>query len=237
MALYVVATPIGNPDDLSPRAARILRESPVVIGEEWKELKALLRQVEAPAEQELYVLNEHSEKEDLDELIEVCKVKDAALVTDCGTPAFCDPGSDLVKACYENAIAVKSLPGPSSLACFISLCGVRLDQFVFRGFLPARGDDRDQAIVELKDERRPIILMDTPYRLKKLLEDLKTHLPQRELVLGLDLSTDSEMILRGSPGQVLKALKTEKAEFMLMLEGVGKASGGSTARKSRGRSR
>lgn len=228
MALYVIATPIGHPDDLSPRAAQYLRQAEVVIGEEWKELKALLRQVEAK-DQELYVLNEHSEKEDLKELLDVCRTKEVALVTDCGTPAFCDPGSDLVKACYQEGISVKSLPGPSSLACFISLCGVRLDQFVFRGFLPARGDDREQALRDLTEESRPIILMDTPYRLKKLLEDLKTHFPTRATVLGINLSMDSEIVLRGSASQILKNLKEDKAEFMLLLEGDGHPS--SLARK------
>ncbi len=221
MPLYVVATPIGNAGDLSPRAAETLKSAQVVIGEEWKELKRLLRQVEAPAGQQHFVLNEHSEKEDLLELVELCKEYEVALVSDCGTPAFCDPGSDLIKACYERDIRVRSLPGPSSLSCFISLCGQRLDQFVFRGFIPARGDEREQALKELKTEKRPILLMDTPYRLQKLLEDLKTHLPDRNIVLGLNLSMEDETILRGRPEAVMKKLKVEKAEFMLLIEGQG----------------
>lgn len=217
--LYVVATPIGHPDDLSPRARKILSSANAVIGEEWKELKQLLRLASATPK-ELYVLNEHSKKEDLQEFVELCRHKTVALVSDCGTPAFCDPGADLVKACQKENIKVHSIPGPSSLSTFISLCGVRLDQFLFRGFLPPRGDERIQALQELKSLNLAVVLMDTPYRLKRLLEDLKEHLGERRITLGLNLSMENEQILKGTAAQVLKILTVDKAEFMLLLDPV-----------------
>ncbi len=217
MSLYVVATPIGNPEDLSLRARRLLQEADLIIVEEAKEARRLLKSLDLPLKP-MKELNEHSRKEDLSELIEDCKNSNVALISDCGTPAFCDPGADLVKACRQNGVTVHSAPGPSSLMTFLSLLGERLDQFYFRGFLPAKTELRVEALREIKQKRQNTILMDTPYRMIKLLNELKDQLGDPQIILGIELSMENEAIYSGKVSKVLKELKSEKAEFVLLLK-------------------
>jgi 16S rRNA (cytidine1402-2'-O)-methyltransferase len=219
MALYVVATPIGNLEDVSRRALKILSECELVIGEESKEASKLLKFLGLPAKP-IEELNEHSRAKDLAELVEFCRHKTVALVSDCGTPGFCDPGADLVQLCRAEGVSVRSVPGVSSLAAFLSVCGQRLDEFLFRGFLPANREGRAKAMASLRGETRPVILMDTPYRLSRLLEELARMDPRREVTLGMDLSTDQETVLTGSAESVARTAGADKkAEFMLLLHG------------------
>jgi 16S rRNA (cytidine1402-2'-O)-methyltransferase len=214
--LWVMATPVGDPDDLSVRSLKILRECDVVICESTKETSKLLRH-HGITGKTYEVLDEHSKPEDLKDLVELCKTKVVALVSDGGTPAFCDPGADLVALCRKQKIEIKPALGPSSLMGLLSLAGSRLDQFVFRGFIPAETEARRQALTALKNERRPIVLMDTPYRLKKMLAEMEEFFPQRKIFLVRDLSLPSEKILEGSAADLRRACGDEKAEFMLLL--------------------
>lgn len=222
MPLYVVATPIGPLEDLSPRAIQTLRESEIVIGEEYRVVSTLLKKIGVLSKQ-IELLNEHSQKRDLDELVEFCKTKTVSLVSDCGTPGFCDPGADLVFECRKAGVQIRSLPGPSSLMTFLSLCGLRLDQFVFSGFLPAANDKRTVELKKLRSEKRGIILMDTPYRLQKFLSDLLPHFESRSITIGINLSQEDELVLTGSIQHLIQQLKDKKGEFMLLIhpsEGV-----------------
>lgn len=216
MALFVIATPIGTPGDISQRAVEIIQQCDAIIGEEHKNASRLLKACQAGAK-DIFILNEHSRPGDLKELCDLASMKNVALVTDCGTPGFCDPGADLVRLCREKNIEIKSVPGPSSLMAFLSICGHRLDQFLFRGFLPAQTEQRRQALKELIPCKFGVILMDTPYRLKTLLGDVGEILPKRKLVLGLELSKPEEQIIRGTGEALLKKLTIEKAEFMLLI--------------------
>src|SRR5262249_39225148 len=143
---------------------------------------------------EIYELNEHSKLNDLNELVELASQGKVALVADCGTPGFCDPGAHLVNLCRRNKISVHSVPGASSLMAFLSVCGHRLDQFFFRGFLPAENTERKQELQKLRNQNIPVIVMDTPYRLKKLLMELKETFPTTKLILGIELSTPNETV-------------------------------------------
>lgn len=214
--LYVIATPIGVHTDISSRAVEVLKSCTAIIGEEHKNASKFLKFSGVP-QKEIYILNEHSRPADLNELIELAKSQDVALVSDCGTPGFCDPGADLVRLCRAKKIRVQSIPGPSSLTSFLSVCGHRLDQFFFRGFLPAENTERARELEKLKSARVPTIVLDTPYRLKKILEDWRAVSPGSKLVLGLELSTDNEQILEGTADNLLKTLTIEKAEFVLLI--------------------
>lgn len=216
MPLYVIATPIGVTNDISGRAAETIRNCDAIIGEEHKNASRLLKSCGA-GEKEIYILNEHSKPADLTELCELAAKRSVALVSDCGTPGFCDPGADLVRLCRRRGIEIRSRPGASSLMTFLSVCGHRVDQFFFRGFLPAESQQRRKELERLKDGRIAVVLMDTPYRLKKTLDEMKEFFPKRNLILGLDLSTDGETILEGTAESILKALRLEKAEFLLMM--------------------
>jgi 16S rRNA (cytidine1402-2'-O)-methyltransferase len=214
--LYVIATPIGVNSDISARAVETLKKCSAVIGEEHKNTSRFLKFSGVP-QKEIYLLNEHSRPADLTELCELAKEQNVALISDCGTPGFCDPGADLVQLCRKKNIRVQSVPGPSSLMSFLSVCGHRVDQFYFRGFLPAENSLRAKELAQIKSSQVATIVLDTPYRLKKILEEIKGEMPKKILVLGLELSTEREQIHEGTAEFVLKNLATDKAEFVLMI--------------------
>ncbi|MEK6773329.1 MAG: 16S rRNA (cytidine(1402)-2'-O)-methyltransferase [Bdellovibrionota bacterium] len=214
--LYLVATPIGDPQEISLRALTVFKMAEVVICESTKETAQLLK-FHGITGKKFEILDEHSKADDLKYLLELCRQSNVALASDCGTPGFCDPGAELVKLCNQNDIAVKSVLGASSLMGLISLSGQRLDQFLFRGFLPAENQAREEALKELRKQKQAIIIMDTPYRLQKTLNDIERHFAERELVLALNLSNENEQILRGKISQIRKMSVPEKAEFMLLI--------------------
>ncbi len=216
MSLSVIATPIGNPKDISLRAIECLTNAEVVIGEEFKEVSKLLKSLDIKGKA-LEVLNEHSTPEDVQALLKICLEKNVALVSDCGTPGFCDPGASLIQLCRKHKLEVRTLPGASSLMGLLSLSGERINQFVFRGFLPAENEARAAEIKKLKTETRPLVLMDTPYRLKKLLSELSEAMPQRRALLACDLTQETEVVIECLVKDLSSKLVKEKAEFMLLL--------------------
>ncbi|QDK38901.1 SAM-dependent methyltransferase [Bdellovibrio sp. NC01] len=214
--LYLVATPIGDTNEISLRALDILRESEIIICESTKEASKLLRS-HGITGKKYEVLDEHSTADDKAALVPLCAEKQVALVTDCGTPGFCDPGADLVRLCRQKNIQVKSVLGASALMGLLSLSGQRLDEFVFRGFLPAETESRGKALRELTKEKRATIIMDTPYRLKKTLNDMKEHFSNRRFLLTLNLSQEDETVLDGNIDSLIAKNPFEKAEFMLLI--------------------
>ena len=216
MALVVVSTPIGNPEDISKHALSAIEAAELVIGEERKVTTKFLKQYGLTG-RPVELLNEHSDQQDLDFLLAECKAKQVALISDCGTPGFCDPGADLVDACYRHGVAVAAAPGASSLMTFLSLTGRRLDQFLFRGFLPANNEKRSRAWNDLKKDRWPIILMDTPYRLAKTVEEACKVFPNAEFILGYRLTFEDQKIIRGKASQVQQAIQGLKGEFLLLI--------------------
>lgn len=195
MALFVVATPIGNPKDITSRAYDILRSADLIIGEELKALRQILKNAGIQAKA-MDQLNEHSKPADIQFLMQECRDKKVALVSDCGTPGFCDPGAELTKACHQAGIPVHAVPGASSLMALLSIAGVRLEQFLFYGFLPAKNELREQAWGYLLHEARPVILMETPYRCDKLMAELAQKIPKRLCVIGLNLTQANEKLIR-----------------------------------------
>ncbi len=237
ISLFLIATPIGHDEDLSPRATKLLLDAQLVIGEEFRPLTTLLKRIGRPrqtpaqgqvGQPDLEVLNEHSKPEDVkhlaDRVVEIHKNGGfTALVSDCGTPGFCDPGSALVAELRKRGKRSTAVPGASSLMCLLSLAGERIDEFVFRGFLPAERETREQALAGLTRENRAMIVMDTPYRLEKLLQELASKMPSRQAVLACDLTSEKEAIYSGSLSTLAKdwsarPAETKKAEFMLLIQ-------------------
>ena len=214
--LYLVATPIGDVSEISLRALEILKNADVIICESTKEASRLLKAHGLKAK-EYRVLDEHSRPDDVIELLEICKEKTVALVSDCGTPGFCDPGAELVGLCRRNHVNVKSVLGASSLMGLLSLAGRKIPEFHFRGFLPAENEERKRSWIELKKSKGATILMDTPYRLGKLLTEVKEHCPGRVVLLALNLSQENEVVLEGRIEDVVSRWNQEKSEFMLLL--------------------
>ncbi len=217
MSLNVVATPIGPLEDITLRALQCLKEAELVIGEERKvTLQRLKHWGLLP--KPIRLLNEHTEPDEVVELAELCRSQNVALISDCGTPGFCDPGADLVRLCREKGIDVHPLPGASSLLSLLSVSGRRLDRFLFYGFLSNKSEIRAQQLKELKTHKAPVILMDTPYRLTKLLEELAQQFPQRTICLGLDLTQETEAVLEGKATEILAQVRGQKREFILILD-------------------
>ncbi|MFN3697604.1 MAG: 16S rRNA (cytidine(1402)-2'-O)-methyltransferase [Pseudobdellovibrio sp.] len=214
--LYLVATPIGDIQEITIRALKILKEADIILCESTKETSKLFKQLDIKV-QKYEILNEHSTAEDLKNLVTLCEQHTVALVSDCGTPGFCDPGNDLIRICRLKKIEVKSILGASSLMGLLSLSSRKLNEFLFRGFLPAESESRTKEWQKLKSEKKAIILMDTPYRLKKTIAELDLHLPKREALLALNLSQENELILEGKAQLISKNLNQDKAEFMLLI--------------------
>jgi 16S rRNA (cytidine1402-2'-O)-methyltransferase len=224
--LVLVATPIGNPKDITLRALEVLQDAEIIIGEERRIASTLLKKLNI-TEKEIHLLNEHSKPDEVAELVEFCRTKKVALISDCGTPSFYDPGFQLVKLCRQRNIPVSTAPGASSLMTLLSLVAEQVTQFYFAGFLPADNEQRQSRWKQLLTMHSPLVLMDTPYRLHKLLGELESRIGERRILLGLNLTQEQEVILEGSAQDLLKALKNrgiEKAEFILLVYAASKAS-------------
>lgn len=217
--LFIVATPIGNPQDITLRAIETLRSVDTVICEERKDGSRLLKQLDITGKP-LIELNEHNEGDMIQQiLIDMMNGRSMALVSDCGTPVFSDPGKKLLKLMAEMRIKVVPVPGASSLMAALSLCPFDMENFTFLGFLPPKTEQRAAVLQKYKLSDNPIILMDTPYRLVKLLDEVnKTFGRQQQIILALDLTLPSEATFLGSIQDVAAQVQGRKAEFILILD-------------------
>lgn len=195
--LYVVATPIGNLEDLSPRAVRILGEVDLVAAEDTRRTRILLARhgVRRP------MASYHDAVERARTPRLLARLRDGArvaLVTDAGTPGISDPGYHLVRSAAQAGIAVVPVPGPSALTALLSVAGIACERFVFEGFVPTKQGPRRRAIERLRDEPRAIVLLESGRRLGALLGLLGEILGDREVVVGRELTKRHEEIMRGT---------------------------------------
>lgn len=220
--LFIVATPIGNWGDITLRAIDTLKSVDGVICEELREGSTLMKRLEIEPK-ELITLNEHNEAEKaMDLIVRMHKGESFALVSDGGTPVFADPGHFLIRQATELGVRVVPVPGPSSLMAALSVLDFKLDQFVFGGFLPRDPDQRRQELTRLRNMRMMVVLMDTPYRLGSLLEDIaKTFGKGQKITLVMDITLPSEIIMRGPVGELAHQVGKRKAEFILIVEKAG----------------
>ena len=218
--LYIVSTPIGNYDDITLRAINILHEVDFIICEEYKEAKRLLNHLKI--EKELHSLNEHNEKEFSFDLLKLIQEKKfAALISDCGTPLFSDPGITLVNLCIESGIEIIPIPGASSLMAALVGSGFNINKFYFAGWLSPKSDLRKKELLRLKGIKELIIIMETPYRLKSILNDItKVFSEKTKGVIAFNLTLPTEQFYRGSIKDLLKLVeeKNLKGEFVLMID-------------------
>ncbi len=217
--LYVVATHIGNPDDITLRALKVLKEVDFVICEEYKMGSKLLRFYEI--KKPLVNLNEHNEEEESLNIVQrlILNGESAALISDAGTPLFADPGNNLVHQCYENGVNVTPIPGASSIMAALMVSGLELKKFLYYGFLPANKNERQAALRRLPDGY-DIVLLEAPYRLKPFLLDMKKILGKnRQAILAYKLTQPTEKIFWGSLEE-LSIMTTDlpKGEFVFILK-------------------
>jgi 16S rRNA (cytidine1402-2'-O)-methyltransferase len=220
--LYVVATPIGNLEDITYRAVRILGEADAIACEDTRQTRKLLDHYGIRKPTVSY--HEHNEAERSAELVERLQAGEViALVSDAGVPLVSDPGYRLVKAAVDAGIPVEPIPGPSAALAALVASGLPTDAFHFGGFLPAKQGQRAKALEELADEQATLIFYEAPHRILEALEAVEQVLGARPVVVARELTKIHEEFLRGTPGEVrahLASRDSVKGEITLL---IGKA--------------
>ncbi|HEY9783552.1 MAG TPA: 16S rRNA (cytidine(1402)-2'-O)-methyltransferase [Leptolyngbyaceae cyanobacterium] len=220
--LYVVGTPIGNLEDITFRAVRILQSVDLIAAEDTRHTGRLLQHFKVTAPQISY--HDHNQNSRIPELIEkLHQSKAIALVTDAGIPGISDPGYELVKACIEAGISVVPIPGASAVITALSAAGLPTDKFVFEGFLSAKGKERKERLEFIQSEPRTIIFYEAPHRLRQTLQDLADALGcQRQIVLARELTKLHEEFWRGDIHHAIAHYqqKEPQGEYTLVVAGI-----------------
>jgi 16S rRNA (cytidine1402-2'-O)-methyltransferase len=218
--LYIVATPIGNLEDITLRALRVLKEVDVVAAEDTRHTQILLSHYDIHTPLTSY--HEHNEKTKSQELVKrLAQGQNIALVSDAGTPAISDPGFRLVVQAIRAGVRIIPIPGASALVAVLTASGLPTDRFVFEAFLPAKKRQRRERLQTLRDETRTLIFYEAPHRLKDALDDIHELLGNREAVLAREVSKVHEEFLRGPVSELVRALGSGeiRGEVTLIISG------------------
>jgi len=218
--LYIVATPIGNLEDITLRALRVLKEVDLIAAEDTRHTRILLSHYDIRTPLTSY--HEHNERTKAQSLVErLLGGENIALVSDAGTPAISDPGYRLVVDAIHAGIRVIPLPGASALVATLSAGGLPTDRFAFEGFLPAKKQERRARLQELRQEARTLVFYEAPHRLKESLQDMQQIIGDREIVVGRELSKVHEEFLRGTVSEVVARLSDRevKGEITIVVHG------------------
>ena len=225
--LWLVATPIGNLDDLSPRAAAVLRAASVICCEDTRHSGTLLKRIGATPER-LIVANDHTEHDAIEDVIDVLRTGAVvAFISDAGTPAISDPGERIVRAVIDAGLPVHATPGPAAFVMAAALSGLPTTRIAFDGFLPRSGAERRERLTELVRERRTTVLYEAPHRLERTLADLVEACGgERRIVLARELTKLHEELWRGSLTEALEHVHAAepRGEYALVLEPFSSAS-------------
>jgi 16S rRNA (cytidine1402-2'-O)-methyltransferase len=219
--LYLVATPIGNLEDITLRALRTLKECDVIAAEDTRRTGQLLRHFGISKPMVSYFqFNEAKRSEEILERLQ--RGEKVALVTDAGSPGISDPGERVVRAAIAAGRRVEAVPGACALVAGLTASGLSTDEFHFIGFLPHKSGQRRKELDRLKDYRGTLVFYESPYRIEKLLGELAEVFADRTVVLARELTKKFEEFLRGTPTELMAVLKTRKlkGEFVVMVEGA-----------------
>jgi 16S rRNA (cytidine1402-2'-O)-methyltransferase len=217
--LVLVATPIGNLGDVSPRAIETLAAAELICCEDTRRTGRLLQAVGVRGKR-LAACNEHTERRRVDEVLAVLAAGgDVAVVTDAGTPGISDPGELLVRAVLDGGYEVSTVPGPAAFVAALVSSGLPTARFVFEGFLPRRGPDRRRRIAGIADERRTVVLYEAPHRVLRTIADLAEACgPDRPVAVARELTKLYETVVRGTLGSV--DLGEPRGEYAIVLGGA-----------------
>lgn len=217
--LYIVATPIGNLEDITFRAIRILKEVDYIFAEDTRVTKKLLDHYEI--KNTVYRYDEHTKQHQIANIINLLKEeKNIALVTDAGTPCISDPGYELVDEAHRENIKVVAIPGASALTSSASIAGVNMRRFAFEGFLPKK-KGRQTLFKELALEmERAIVIYESPFRIERTLRDIDNYMGEREIVIIREISKIYEEVLRGTTKELIQKLEKSpiKGEIVLIIK-------------------
>jgi 16S rRNA (cytidine1402-2'-O)-methyltransferase len=218
--LYVVATPIGNLEDISLRALRILREVKLIAAEDTRKTRRLLTAYNIKTPMTSYY--EHNKQAKLGYILEFLEKEDVALVSEAGMPGISDPGYELIVTAGQRGITVAPVPGPSAVTAALAVSGLPTDRFTCIGFLPHKANDRRRALESVADETGTIIALETPHRLPAALNDILGVLGDRRLAVCRELTKLHEEVFRGTVSEARKRFTEPRGEFTLVIEGKGK---------------
>jgi 16S rRNA (cytidine1402-2'-O)-methyltransferase len=223
--LYLVATPIGNLQDITLRAIKVLRSVDLIAAEDTRRARQLLARyrVKAPLTS-FFEHNEPAKKEGL--IKRLVKGQAIALISDAGTPGVSDPGFRLIRQAIEQGIEVIPIPGPTAHVAALIVSGLPTDSFHFFGFLPPKGAKRKKRLEEIKELRGTIILYEAPHRLLRTLQDLKDCCGDREIVVAREMTKTYEEVIRGKITGVLEGLQGKKIRGEITLVVAGRGKGG-----------
>ncbi len=219
--LYLVATPIGNLEDITLRALRVLRECDVVAAEDTRRTGQLLKHFGMSKPLLSYFqFNEAKRSEEI--IARLQRGEKVALVTDAGSPGISDPGERVVKAALAAGLRVEPVPGPSALVAALTASGLPTDEFHFIGFLPHKSGQRRNKLEALRNFDGTLVLYESPYRVEKLLTELTEVFPERQVVLARELTKKFEEFLRGTPAELLEVMRKRslKGEFVVLVAGA-----------------
>jgi 16S rRNA (cytidine1402-2'-O)-methyltransferase len=220
--LVIVPTPVGNLEDITLRAIRMLQEAAVIYAEDTRTTKKLLGHLEISGKQ-LVAFHAHNEHKQLERCVQTVRENEiTVLVSDAGTPGISDPGFLLVRACVEAQLPVTCLPGPTAFVPALVGSGFPCDRFVYEGFLPHK-KGRQTKWLSIKEEDRTVVFYESPHRIQKALEECVELLgPDRQVCIAREISKMFEEYIRGNAGEVLERIKQHplKGEIVLIVKGV-----------------
>ncbi len=216
--LYIIATPIGNLEDITLRALRILKEVDLIAAEDTRQTLKLLNYYEI--NKPLISYHRHNEEIKSEILIEKLKKgENIALVSDAGTPGICDPGEEVIKKAICENIKIIPIPGACAMINALICSGISTKEFEFLGFLPLNKKLRKEKLEEIENSNKTIILYEAPHKMKSTLEDLQKILKNRKIVLARELTKIHEEFIRKSVEDILKDIDNLKGEMILIIEG------------------
>jgi 16S rRNA (cytidine1402-2'-O)-methyltransferase len=215
--LYVVATPIGNLEDITLRAIRVLKEVRLIAAEDTRKTKRLLDHYGISTPMTSYY--EHNKLTKLGYLLRFLENDDLALVSEAGMPGISDPGYELIVAAAEQSIQVIPVPGPSAIVAAVAVSGLPTDQFTYLGFLPRKKSERVRLLEQVSQEPRTLVVFEAPHRLVDALRDLLEVLGDRRIAVVRELTKLHEEVFRGSVGQAIERFQEPRGEFTIVIEG------------------
>lgn len=215
--LYLVATPIGNLEDITLRAIKVLKEADIIVAEDTRHTLQLLNHLEISKQMISY--QRHSGDKRKEEIIEkLIQGKKIALVTDAGTPGISDPGEEIVKEAIKNNIRIIPIPGACALICALISSGMDTTEFTFIGFLPMNNKNRKEKLKEIKFAKNTTIIYEAPHKLKETLKDLKEILENRKIVLAHEMTKIHESFESGTIDEIIGNLKEPRGEYVIVIE-------------------
>ena len=220
--LYIVPTPIGNLEDITLRALRVLKEVDLIAAEDTRVTRKLLSRYSISTPTTAF--HEHNRTKKTPYLLNVLSEKDIALVSDAGTPTLNDPGQQLVSEAASAGFTVSALPGASAITTAVAISGIPSDGFVYLGYLPRKRSARAVFLEEISSETKTLVAFETPHRLVASLADIRESLGDRRVAVCRELTKVHEEVFRGTVSEAIERFTDPRGEFTLVIEGAGDSS-------------